>query len=511
MYDHPLYHWPPKTWWTHPMNAAQPWGRLSTYVHFPYCRNICDFCNYETRLINKNGVAQFGQAVAGEIGRYARRDDFSAASLTSIFFGGGTASLMPIPTLTATIDGLRSLASQSEIPEVTLECEPGTISRAALEQARLAGVNRIGVCAQSFDDEVLRRLTRKHGRAEALRLIDDAHAAGIANLHVDLMYGLPHQSLDDWRRTIEFTAQLPIQHISAYKLYVFKNGAVDRSGAVPRPVEESEATTRTLRDMHDLTVDVLGAAGFEQYTLTEFARPGNQCDYLLNTFGDGNVLPLGPSAFGRCGPRVWRNSSFVQHYQDAARWDSERRGVTLTPAELFKRHVLLGLWLLTVDVHRAALKTAVEPSTTLTALVGQLAAEGLLHADGDVLQLDPAQRFGAGTAMRRLAELDSAAWTSRANPGPAAAATTAPTMSAELRSLLRVLRSDPALFVAMRQTPAAAVTQLEHRLPGDERAVLLAVVRGDDAGSTALGDHLRGEWAEIINEHRRVPRQRTSP
>lgn len=315
MYEHPLYHWPQKSRWTEPVAASLDWGRMSAYVHFPYCRSICDFCNYETRLMNKGAVGEFGRSLAAEISGYGQRDNFAGAELTSLFFGGGTASLLPRDVAFSTVATLRGLTGQERIGEVTLECEPGTIRVDALREYRAAGFTRIGVCAQSFDDGELTLLTRKHNRADSLRLISDAQAAGFGDLHLDLMYGLPGQTLDHWRATIEFAAGLPVTHISVYKLYVFKYGMLDRAG-VPRPSEEPDDLTRRLQDMSTIAHDVLGEHGFGQYTLTEYARPGYRCDFLLNTFGTADLLPLGPSAFGGCGPYVWHNSALVHTYGD---------------------------------------------------------------------------------------------------------------------------------------------------------------------------------------------------
>ncbi|MEU4244237.1 coproporphyrinogen-III oxidase family protein [Actinoplanes sp. NPDC026619] len=492
------------------MDASLTWHRPSVYVHFPYCRNICDFCNYETRLINRPGVETFATDVATEVRRYGARDDFADASISSLFFGGGTASLIPLPTLATTLDGVKGLTGQAGITEVTLECEPGTIHRQGLMLAKRAGVNRVGVCAQSFDDDVLRGLTRQHGRDDALRLIDDALAAGIDNLHVDLMYGVPGQSEADWRRTVEFTASLPIQHVSAYKFYVFKNGAIDRAGTAPRPSDEPEPVTTRLRAMHDLAVDVFAEHGLQQYTLTEFARPGFRCDYLINTFGGGEVLPLGPSAFGRCRHRVWRNPGLVALYHDSDRWDRERRGVELDQAEQFKRNVLLGLWLLSVKLSDAAGPEA-DPSGHLLELLDELASDNLIERHGDEIRLAPHQRFGAGTVMRRLAELDAAAWIGRprtpthiGEPGHA----TTSVLTSEMRSLLRVLRSDPTFVTALRDAPETAVSKIADRIPIEERNALLAVVKGVRATDTRVAQEIGQAWVAITSEHARIPRQR---
>jgi len=466
-------------------------------------------------LIDKSSVNSFTEHIVDEITRYGDRDDFGDALITSLFFGGGTASLMPRSTMIASIDVVRNLTGQQRINEVTLECEPGTISRAALEELRGAGVNRVGVCAQSFDDDELKRLTRRHGRAESLRLIDDALATGISNLHVDLMYGLQGQSLEDWRRTVDFTVKLPIKHISAYKLYVFKYGALDRARVLRRPVEEEDPVTRALGEMYDLAVRIFEDHGFRQYTLTEFAQPGYECDYLQNTFGGGDILPLGPSSFGRRGPTVWKNPSYVKLYPDAATWDAQRTGFVMDSAEEFKRNITLGLWLLSVDVADAARTLGIHPSDTLKGLIDDLVADGLVSADTQgKVWLKPQQRFMVGEAMRRLADLPSSEWIVSEKDAVAMASVGGDfdgvLFSSEIKSILRILRNDPKFFDEMLHSPEETVTRLGGRLRPEERTALVAAVRGGHIARSPLELVLHATWSAVINEHRRSPSRRVT-
>ena len=284
---------------------------------------------------------------------------------------------------------------------------------AANSAARDLGVNRVSICAQSFNDDELVRLTRKHTSADSLRLLDAAIAAGIENRHVDLMYGLRGQSLDDWRRTVEFT-RVPApdsRHVSAYKLLRLQVGVLDRTSAVPRPESEADDTTERLRAMHDLAVSVFAQAGFRQYTLTEFAKPGYESIYLTDTFGGVDILPFGPSSFGRCRHEVRHDPGLMMMYEDAQAWVGNRRTYALTPAEAFERDVILGLWLLRVDVGELASRAGVVPSAALDAALEDAAEHGWLDQSAGVdVTLSPDQRFGVGEAMASLARLDAAEW-----------------------------------------------------------------------------------------------------
>jgi len=242
MYIHPMYHWPPKSEWTDPSPEFNDWGHYSAYVHFPYCRHICEFCGYEKRLIEKSGANAFADNAIRQIDATIETSDFSSSTKRALFFGGGTASLMPTSGLVKILEHFSTLPGNWD--EVTLECEPGTISRDQLAAAKEAGVNRIGVCAQSFDDDQLKRIGRKHKSGDAYKLIDDCVALGFKNIPVDLMYALPGMDLELWQSTLETVAALPIHHISAYKLYIFKHSLYQRSGLVPRMEMQTDDETR---------------------------------------------------------------------------------------------------------------------------------------------------------------------------------------------------------------------------------------------------------------------------
>lgn len=488
------------------MRPHRKWQNMGVYIHFPFCRHICDFCNYETRVIHKGATEEFTDALLNEITRYKERDDFSAAEITSLFFGGGTASLMPEQQRAAAVEALLRLTDQNAISEITLECEPGTISRAKLARARAVGVNRIGVCAQSFNDQELERLTRKHLSDASLQLLEDALSAGIGSIHVDLMYGLPDQAINDWRRTVEFTVSLPIQHISAYKLYVFEHGTLHRAKILPRAEEEDRERIKLLEEMYDLAVSIFEVNGFVQYTLTEFAQPGYQCKYLLDTFGGRDILPLGPSAFGRCGNEVWHNPGLVHLYGQPEAWDARRQAYTPDPREAFKRDVILGLWLLKVDLEGAAFNAGVTPSDELRTEIRQLCEDGLLSAEGSAIWLDSGQRFGVGKAMKRLAGLDARSW-GDVDEGYVADSPrqkvirTSGIVSPQANAILRTARRDPKFFHDILREPAKVLSEVGGQLTPDELAALIAITSGQEPRSDPLSTSLTEAWRAVQREH----------
>ncbi len=505
MYTPPLYHWPPKSLWSQLPSNKRTWNTFSAYFHFPFCRSLCDFCGYETRLISKGSVSAFSRAAIAQLEGHAETDELINCHLKSVFFGGGTASLMPDELIAALLAVLKNGTQNFRAPEVTLECEPGTISRAKLRQARIHGINRVSVCAQSFDDVVLKAIGRKHTGQQSVHLLDDAVSAGIQNIHLDLMYGLPGQTQQDWERTLKTAASLSINHISTYKLYVFKHGFLNRQGH-PRGMEESATQIAKARAMYASSQEILGGAGFEQYTLTEYARPGARSEYIRGCFDGGNILPIGPGAFGRCGNELWENLPYVQKY--GLQFDSSSaRAFKLSSVEAFKRDVILGLWLLREDLAQTAAKHFVTIRPELIELLDDLRRTGAInYADGTV-SLAEHQRFGAGEVMRRLADLSAEQW----------AITESSCVESHnsdlenyvtgshvkrLGTLLRMVRLDPRLFNALRTDPNETLQNLGYNvLETHVRALIDAIREEQNYNGDSDAVELRNIWFAIQQEH----------
>lgn len=465
MYIHPLYHWPPKAQWNSYPSGNFAWQNFSAYIHFPYCRSICEFCGYEKRLIEKKHASSFAEHAVRQIDNLEKRSDLSQARKKAIFFGGGTASLMPTEGLGQILHRLEEFGG-GDWSEITLECEPGTITQSQLKQIKDLGVNRIGVCAQSFDDQQLQSIGRKHNAADALRLIEHCDNLGIKNVHVDLMYALPGQSIDLWDKTLNIATDLPISHISAYKLYVFKHSALERNNTKPRAEMETDNQTTLANAMFEMIEPALASAGFLQYTLTEYARRGSECEYVTSCFDGSDVLPIGPSAFGRCGMEVWDNSPYAQQFEQDDFGSEFDRASILSAHEAFKRDVLLGFWLLNINTNSLAAKYGLTPGHRLIELLHELNQLDWLDFSSGLISLDSRHRFWSGFPMERLAKLPSKDWAnsvarSSARNIIAENETLKVTQRyAELDSIIRMARRDPDFFNALKNDPISVVQQI---------------------------------------------------
>lgn len=502
MFKPPLYHWPPKSRWLSTPESFRRWTTYSAYFHFPFCRHLCDFCGYETRLIKKGTVATLSEKLLAQVHERATTDDFGDASLRAVFFGGGTASLMPDGLIAGLLAPLLERSKDLGPPEITLECEPGTIHRAKLQDARNAGVNRISVCAQSLSDITLKAIGRKHTTAQSKELLEDTVYVGIDNVHLDLMYGLPGQTYSDWEQTLEAAVRLPISHISAYKLYVFEHGILHRQGH-PRAVAESDEITARTRNMHSAAQAILTENGFEQYTLTEYARPRAKSHYILNCFNGDDVLAVGPSAFGRCGTEIWENSPYFQRYIAAV---NSGRAYKLSPVEAFKRDVILGLWLLHVDLNCLAQKYSISIAEQLIDTLQQMCAEGFVQFVDNKITLAKDQRFSVGLIMKTLAEVAEQGWGRSEDAaqrfGNQNARTCLPAQSHVymLDPLARMARRDPRLYDALRRDPNTTLEQLGYDLSEGHIRVLIETIT-DARSASPQYPEVRQMWTAIRNEH----------
>lgn len=382
---------------------------MSVYVHVPFCRSICDFCGFEKRLYDRNLIEVFASRAIEQLQSHLNKDIFRPRALRSVYFGGGTASLLPVGRLLEILTLIKSAPIWSDC-EVTLECEPGTINLEMLRLCRDYGVNRISIGAQSTSKRDLKALGRKHSVEHIFELAENALRAGFSNIHVDLIYGIQGQSLEEWIRSLTEIAALPIKHISAYKLYVFQGGALDR--AFPQLLYPTSKQLADLRLMHDLAQQVLSEQGFSQYSLTEYARKGFQSQYIRNFFDSDGILGIGPGAFSKNNRALWEIQGFVRHYcnndiKTAAHLTSS---YLISDLEAFKRDVILGLWLLSVNLPEIARLKQITISDDLWTEFSNLIGDGLLDRDGGTILVGPHQRFEIGKAMSRLANLEVSKW-----------------------------------------------------------------------------------------------------
>ena len=278
---------------------------LSFYVHIPYCIKRCGYCDFNTYTPSElqDGAtleivsADYIDAVVQEL-KSAPKDPVS-----TIFFGGGTPSLLPARDLGRVIAAIRQHNGLQEGAEITLEANPDSVTPKKLADYINVGFNRISFGAQSFVPHVLATLDRTHNPDNVKKAVDAARAAGFESISVDLIYGTPGESIDDWRITVESAMALDIDHISAYALIVetgTKLAAQIKRGEIAMPDDDAMA------DMYLLVDSLCEASGMSWYELSNWSKPGHECRHNVAYWHNANWWGLGPGAHSHMnGKRFW--------------------------------------------------------------------------------------------------------------------------------------------------------------------------------------------------------------
>ena len=264
---------------------------LALYAHFPWCVQKCPYCDFNSYTLRDELPEQrYVDALLRDLD--AQVTDLDVRPLTSIFLGGGTPSLFSPAAIGRVLDHARNRVGFAGDIEITLEANPGTIERGRFAEYRAAGVTRVSLGAQSFDERQLKLLGRIHSADETRRAAEELHAAGLSNFNLDLMYALPGQTAKEAQADLEAALALQPAHLSQYHLTI-EPGTVFAAAPPVQPADE------IVEDMLDRCLQSLEAAGFEQYEVSGYSRAGAQCAHNLNYWTFGDYLGIGAGAHGK--------------------------------------------------------------------------------------------------------------------------------------------------------------------------------------------------------------------
>jgi putative oxygen-independent coproporphyrinogen III oxidase len=265
---------------------------LALYIHLPWCVRKCPYCDFNSHALPSAGIPQqaYVAALLEDLGFAAR--DCADREIVSVFFGGGTPSLFSPDSVAQVLRGARDMLPFASGAEVTLEANPGTLERGRFADYAAAGVNRVSLGAQSFDDGKLEQLGRIHAGREIEAAVADLRAAGMTNFNLDLMYALPEQTLGEALHDVERAIELAPTHVSHYQLTLEAGTPFARR---PPSLPDDE----TAYDMQVACQERLAAAGYAQYEISAYARPGRHCTHNLNYWQYGDYLGIGAGAHGK--------------------------------------------------------------------------------------------------------------------------------------------------------------------------------------------------------------------
>jgi len=376
-------------------------GKAGVYIQVPFCQTKCTYCNFHTGVVSAGRFAPYAQAVCREIREHAallraagvewsdaqERTPAGNVVVDTVYIGGGTPSLLESALLADMLRALReTFACAWE--EVTLEADPETIESEKAAQWVAAGINRISLGTQSFVDEELKAAGRLHRREDIYRAVPILREAGICNISFDLIAGLPKQSRDSWGTSLDELVALSPEHVSVYMmeidegsrlgLEVLRGGA--RYSARDLPSEDAMA------EFYETAQAVLKAAGYEQYEISNWAKPGYASQHNLKYWRREAYLGFGAGAHSFSGAQRWANVHDAAAYVAAI---SAGRSVTesverVTREQAFEEELFLGLRQLSgIDLPRIQR----EYSVNLEEKVGRLASAGMIEREGELVRL----------------------------------------------------------------------------------------------------------------------------
>ncbi len=306
-------------------NAPLP---LTLYVHIPWCARKCPYCDFNSHEIHAAiDERAYIDALLADLDQDLPLADGRA--LQSIFIGGGTPSVFAPESIERLLCGVRArLACVTDL-EITLEANPGTVEQGRFAEFRGAGINRLSIGVQSFDDDLLGRIGRIHGRREAIRAAESAHDAGLANFNLDLMYGLPNQSLDQARDDLQTAMDLEPAHLSHYQLTLEPNTWFHRH---PPPLPDDDQVW----DMQVICQRRMAEQGYIQYEVSAYAQDGRQCRHNLNYWQFGDYLGIGAGAHAKLtdistqqARRLWKHKQPKAYLQAIAEHNAHRGDTAL--------------------------------------------------------------------------------------------------------------------------------------------------------------------------------------
>lgn len=386
------------------------------YVHVPYCRQRCHYCDFNTYLLDPAGKVRYLGALERELALLAA-DPALTRPLVSVYVGGGTPSILEPAELERLLAAVRRAFRLAPDAEVTVECNPGTLDEERLAVLRDGGVNRLSLGLQAVQDELLRAIGRDHTWADFCATYRRVRRAGFDNVNVDLIFGLPGQSLEQWEASLRAVVDLGPEHVSCYGLELHPGTPFYReweAGRLQLPGEDAE------RAMFDRAYEVLGEAGFVRYEISNYARPGRESVHNRVYWLNGSYLGAGPGAWSCWRGERRRNRLHPMAY--AAALAEGRLPVDVTERVDRRRAMedtmILGLRLAEgVDEGRFARRFGLTPEEAFPRAIRRLLEEGWLVREGGRIRLSPAAVPVANSVLVAFVDTDDIRTGAGGGPG----------------------------------------------------------------------------------------------
>lgn len=358
------------------------------YLHIPFCKKACHYCNFHFST-----AVQQMPAMIEAIKTEARlQQSYLTEKVNTIYFGGGTPSLLPGDAISSLLDCLRKTFDVAADAEITLEANPDDIVAGKPGAWKTAGVNRLSIGIQSFFEQDLRWMNRAHDATQAVNAVQYARDAGFSNITIDLIYGTPGLSDENWAANINTAITLGIPHLSCYALTVEPKTALDKMIRTNKTAAvDAEQQARHFA----LLTSTLANAGFEQYEISNFAKPGFRSRHNSSYWQGAHYLGLGPAAHSFNGSsRQWNISNNSLYIQSIERGTVPFEKEILTPAQQLNEYIMTSLRTVEgLDLHRVAVNWGDSKARYLAEASRKHLTGGYLFQNGDVLQLTASGKF----------------------------------------------------------------------------------------------------------------------
>lgn len=290
---------------------------INLYIHIPFCIQICDYCFYMKELIkSKDQVDEYVDCLCREIQMVSERFSLARRRVNSIYFGGGTPSVLTEVQLRKIIETLNKYHT-IEDPEFSFEAEPGTFNKNKLALYKDCGVNRISMGVQSFDDQIIKLSSRKHTAAQAINSIKIVQDAGGFELNIDLLSGLAGENMDSWMRSVETAIQQDTSMITVYKMKTYANTAFFKKGVHGNEIELPDEIREI--SFFEKAMDMVLGAGYDMWSTFAFNKNGAASKYIEYTWRGQDMIAYGASSFGKIGNFNYQNLNNTQLYFDRVR------------------------------------------------------------------------------------------------------------------------------------------------------------------------------------------------
>lgn len=356
---------------------------LGIYIHIPFCKSKCYYCDFTSYTNRGEQIEEYIQEVISEMGQY----DLSKYHITTIYIGGGTPSFISEKYIQKLLQELQKRLTKNQTKwediEITIEINPGTITKQKLQTYRKIGINRISIGLQTTNNKLLKQIGRIHTYQEFLEAYQLIKEIGFKNINVDLMIGLPNQTIQDIKKSLEEIEKLQPNHVSVYSLIVEEGTKIEQliqKGELQLPEEETE------RQMYWYVKNKLELDGYKHYEISNFAKPGNESKHNVNCWEQKEYIGLGATAHSYLNGVRYSNSAFTKKGE----WSYLKKHIEerQTLEDKKKEYMLLGLRKIEgVSIQKFKEKYIDNPIFLFREEIERLVEDGLLEVDGDWIRL----------------------------------------------------------------------------------------------------------------------------